>query len=143
MTIEEAQSSTQHTAKSYRLTTLSCFVGIFCQAISSNITAILFIPLMTLYGLSYVHLGLLVGINFTTQVLVDIIASRLVDRYGFRVFVLPADLLAIAGLVLFALSPVLFEQCAGRADPLHDHLFGFLRPAGSDAEPDRQRHPER
>lgn len=96
------------TAKSYQLTTLSCFVGIFCQAISSNITAILFIPLMTLYGLSYVHLGLLVGINFTTQVLVDLIASRLVDRYGFRVFVLPADLLAVVGLVLFALSPVLF-----------------------------------
>ena len=68
------------TAKSYRLTTISCFVGIFCQAISSNITAILFIPLMTLYGLSYIHLGMLVGINFTTQVLVDIIASRSIMR---------------------------------------------------------------
>lgn len=100
----------QHTAKSYRLTTLSCFVGIFVQAVSSNITAILFIPLMTLYGLSYVHLGLLVGINFTTQVAVDIIASRLIDRYGFRRFVLPADLMAIAGLALFALSPVLFDN---------------------------------
>jgi MFS family permease len=111
MTSKDAQlSPVQHTAKSYRLTTLSCFVGIFCQAISSNITAILFIPLMTLYGLSYVHLGLLVGINFTTQVLVDLIASRLIDRYGFRTFVLPADLLAIVGLILFALSPVLFDN---------------------------------
>ncbi len=111
MTINEAQlNPVLHTAKSYRLTTLSCFVGIFCQAISSNLTAILFIPLMTMYGLSYVHLGLLVGINFSTQVLVDIIASRLIDRYGFRTFVLPADLLAIVGLVLFALSPLLFQN---------------------------------
>jgi MFS family permease len=111
MTIQEAHiHPVQHTAKSYRLTTLSCFVGIFCQAIASNITAILFIPLMTLYGLSYVHLGLLVAINFTTQVVVDIIASRLIDRYGYRTFVLPADLLAIAGLTLFALSPLLFEN---------------------------------
>lgn len=111
MNIEEAQARPlQMTAKSYQLTTVSCFVGIFCQAISSNITAILFIPLMTLYGLSYVHLGLLVGINFTTQVMVDIIASRLVDRYGFRVFVLPSDLLAVVGLVLFGLSPVLFSN---------------------------------
>ena len=85
-------------------------MGIFVQAISSNITALLFIPLMTLYGLSYVHLGLLVGINFTTQVAVDIIVSRLIDHYGFRRFVLPATLLAILGLVLFALSPVLFEN---------------------------------
>jgi MFS family permease len=98
------------TVKSYRLTTISCFVGIFCQAICSNITAILFIPLMTLYGLSYIDLGLLVGINFTTQVLVDIITSRLVDRFGFRVFVLLSDLLAVTGLVLFALSPVLFSN---------------------------------
>jgi MFS family permease len=98
------------TVKSYRLTTISCFMGIICQAISSNITAILFIPLMTMYGLSYVHLGLLVGINFTTQVLVDIIASRLVDRFGFRVFVLPSDLLAVLGLVLFALSPIMFSN---------------------------------
>jgi MFS family permease len=87
---------------------LACFLGIFVQAISSTITAVLFIPLMTLYGLSYVHLGLLVGINFTTQVAVDISASRLVDRYGFRAFVLPADLLAVVGLALFALSPLLF-----------------------------------
>jgi MFS family permease len=98
------------TVKSYRLTTISCFTGIFSQAISSNITAILFIPLMTLYGLSYIHLGLLVGINFSTQVLVDIITSRLVDRNGFRVFVLAADLLAVTGLLLFALSPVLFSN---------------------------------
>jgi fucose permease len=111
MTSEEAQVYiAQHTAKSYRLTTVSCFVGIFVQAVSANITAILFIPLMTLYGLSYIHLGLLVGINFTTQVMVDIIASRLIDRYGFRRFVLPADLMAIVGLVLFALSPLLFNN---------------------------------
>lgn len=111
MTSEEAQLHTaQPTAKSYQLTTVSCFVGIFVQAISANITAVLFIPLMTLYGLSYIHLGLLIGINFTTQVAVDIIASRLIDRYGFRFFVLPADLMAIVGLVLFALTPLIFEN---------------------------------
>jgi MFS family permease len=111
MSIEESLAPAPRlTAKSYQLTTFSCFLGIFVQAVSSNITAILFIPLMTLYGLSYVHLGLLVGINFTTQVGVDIIASRLVDRYGFRKFVLPADILAIIGLVLFALSPFIFEN---------------------------------
>jgi MFS family permease len=111
MIIEETQpASRTHSVRSYRLTTLSCFVGIFCQAISSNITAILFIPLMSMYGLSYVHLGLLVGINFSTQVLVDIISSRMIDRYGFRNFVLPADLLAIIGLVLFALSPLIFSN---------------------------------
>ncbi len=111
MEIEEAERiPLPVTAKSYRLTTLSCFVGIFSQAVFSNITAILFIPLMTLYGLSYVHLGMLVGINFTTQVLVDIIVSRLIDRSVFRVFVIPATILGVVGMLLFALSPLLGDQ---------------------------------
>jgi len=111
MSTEEAiLNPAGRTAKSYQLTTFSCFVGIFVQAISSNLTAILFIPLMTLYDLSYIHLGLLVGINFTTQVAIDIISSRLVDRYGFRAFVLPADGMAVLGIVLFGLSPLLFSN---------------------------------
>jgi MFS family permease len=93
------------TAKKYKLTTLSCFVGIFVQAINANVTAILFIPLMKLYGLSYVHLGILVGLNFTVQVAVDIIFSSLIDKYGFRKLVLPADIFSFIGLLLFGMSP--------------------------------------
>jgi MFS family permease len=98
------------TAQSYRLTTVSCFLGIFVQAVASNITAVLFIPLMTLYDLSYIHLGILVAVNFSTQVGVDLVVSAIVDRFGFRRLILPAGLLAAVGLVLFALSPLLFDS---------------------------------
>jgi fucose permease len=98
------------TPPSYRLTMVSCFVGIFIQAINTTIVAILFIPMMKLYGFSYVHLGLLVGINFISQVVVDLVSSPLIDKFEFRQFVLPADLAAMAGLVLFAASPVLFDD---------------------------------
>jgi MFS family permease len=89
---------------------VSCFVGIFIQAINTTIVAILFIPMMKLYGFSYVHLGLLVGINFISQVVVDLVSSPLIDKFEFRQFVLPADLAAMAGLILFAASPLLFED---------------------------------
>jgi len=97
-------------ANDYKLTTISCFVGIFVQAIMTNITAILFIPLMSLYGLSFIHLGILVGINFTAQVAVDIIFSRLIDKIEFKKLVLPANILSFIGLVLFGLTPFLFEN---------------------------------
>ncbi len=100
----------QHGVKAYRLTTLSCFVGIFVQAIVANITAVLFVPLMKLYGLSYIHLGILVGINFATQVASDIIFSRLIDKTGFKKLVLPANVCAFAGLLLFAASPYIFKD---------------------------------
>ncbi len=95
---------------SYRLTMLSCFVGIFIQAINTTVVAILFIPMMKLYGFTYIHLGLLVGINFISQVVVDLVSSPLIDKFNFRHFVLPADLAAMAGLVLFAASPFLFDD---------------------------------
>jgi len=98
------------TASHYRLTTLSCFTGIFNQAIISNLTAILFVPMMNLYGFSYIHLGILVGINFTTQVASDLILSGLIDRVGFRKLALPACLGSFLGLLLFASSPWIFDS---------------------------------
>lgn len=99
-----------HILKSYKLTTVSCFVGIFVQAVVANITAVLFIPFMKLYGFSYVHLGMLVALNFSVQVASDIIFSGLIDKLGFKKLVLPAAVFAFAGLLLFALTPFIFEN---------------------------------
>jgi fucose permease len=99
-------------ANAYKLTTLSCFTGIFVQAIITNLTAILFIPLMRIYDLSYIHLGTLVAVNFSVQVGSDLVFSGLIDRIGFRRLVLPSCLLAFAGLALFALAPSLFPSNA-------------------------------
>ena len=92
----------------FRRTTFSCFTGIFVQAVLLNITPILFVPLMNLYRFSYTDLGLLVGINFGTQVVSNVVFSRFVDRLGYRKLVLPATLLAFCGMLLFAAAPALF-----------------------------------
>lgn len=97
-------------AKHYNLTTVSCFTGIFVQAIITNLTAILFVPMMTIYGFSYIHLGILVGVNFTTQVISDLVFSGLIDKLGFRRLILPACFTSFTGLLLFGLSPWLFES---------------------------------
>lgn len=98
------------TAGDFKLTTISCFTGIFVQAIITNLTAILFVPMMTLYGFSYIHLGILVGVNFTTQVASDLIFSGLIDKIGFKKLVLPACFTSFLGLLLFGLSPWLFDS---------------------------------
>ncbi len=92
------------------MTRLSCYVGIFVQAIVCNITAILFIPMMELYGFSYVQLGILVAVNFIAQVTVDIIFSGVIDKIGYRKIALPAIFCGFIGLVLFAASPLLFDN---------------------------------
>ncbi len=113
------------TKNHYRLTTISCFVGIFVQAIVTNLTAILFIPMMELYSLSYVHLGILVAVNFSTQVAADIIFSGLIDRIGFRRLVLPCTLVAFTGLILFGMTPYIFPHAVFTGIVIATVIFSF------------------
>ena len=101
---------------SYRSTAYACYTGNFVQAIVTNITPILFIPLREQFGLSFQQLGLLVLVNFVTQVTVDLLFSGAADRYGFRPFLVAAPVLTMAGFLLFAFSPQLFD----------DPYIGFL-----------------
>jgi len=102
---------------SYRRTTTACYVGITVSAILNNTAAILFVPLMGLYSLRYVDLGILVGVNFAVQLLVALVCTGRVDRVGYRKLLLPASSAALTGLILFALSPLIFP---GRV------FWGFL-----------------
>ena len=81
----------------YKSTTYACYLAFIVQAIVVNLTPILFIPLMERYGLTYTQLGLLVLINFITQVTCDIVFSKPLDRYGFRPFVVAAPILVLLG----------------------------------------------
>jgi len=114
-----------HEKKKYRLTTISCFVGIFTQAIITNLTAILFIPLMKLYGFHFVDLGILVGINFATQVSADILFSGAIDKIGFRKIVLPTCVISFVGLILFGLTPMLLPHHVFAGLVVSTILFSF------------------
>lgn len=94
--------------KSYKSTVLACYVANFVQAIVINTTPVLFIPLREQFGLSYKQLGLLVLVNFITQVTADLAFSRAVDKYGYRPFIVATPFLATIGLLLFAFSPDIF-----------------------------------
>ena len=84
----------------YKRTLIASMLGIFTQAVT-NITALLFVPFMSLYGLTFVHLGILVGVNFGVQMLIDLIFAPLIDKLGYRRLVLPACIMAFLGFAVF------------------------------------------
>ncbi|NMA46938.1 MAG: MFS transporter [Lentisphaerae bacterium] len=94
----------------YRLTIHACYLGFVVQALVINLTPILFIPLREMYGLSYQQLGLLVLINFVTQLTVDLVLSHPVDRFGYRPFIMVTPFLAILGFAIFALAPTFLPK---------------------------------
>lgn len=102
----------------YRSTLWACCFANFFQAVGSCF-AILYVPLRGLYGLSFTDFGILVSLNFITQVASDVLFSKPVEKYGFRPFAVAAPLVSAAGLGLFAAALLLFPRrpfagfCAG------------------------------
>jgi fucose permease len=102
------------------LTIRFCYLGSFVQAIVINLAPVLFIPLREQFGLTYEQIGRLILINFTTQVTTDLVFGYIVDRTGPKPFVVAANVLAAAGLWLFALTPAAFP------DPYTGLVLGTL-----------------
>ena len=73
----------------YRSTLWACCFANFFQAVGSCF-AILYVPLRGLYGLSFTDFGILVSLNFITQVASDVLFSKPVEKYGFRPFAVAA-----------------------------------------------------
>ena len=94
------------TGLTYKTTIKACYLGFLVQATVINLTPVLFIPLREQFSLSFGQLGLLVLINFITQVIVDISFSHAVDHHGYRPFLTTAHVFVAAGFIFFAISPL-------------------------------------
>ena len=62
-------------------TLYASYLGYITQAIINNLPPLLFLTFRELYGLSFAEMGLLVLINFTTQLLVDLLFSFFSHRF--------------------------------------------------------------
>ena len=93
---------------SYKITLLACYVGYFVQAVNVNLVAVIFIPLREQFGLTYAQFGTLISVNFIVQLIISISASKPLDRFGTRPFVVPSLCSCVVGLFLFAFTPALF-----------------------------------
>ncbi len=90
---------------SYKHTVAASYIGYITQAIINNFAPMLFLKFHADYGISLEKLGLLVMINFGTQLIVDLLSAKLADKAGYRVLIVAAHIMAAAGLILFAFLP--------------------------------------
>lgn len=90
---------------SYRHTIAASYIGYITQAIINNFVPLLFLTFHNVYGISLEKIGLLVTVNFVTQLLVDLIAARFIDRIGYRGPIVAAHILAAVGLIGLGVLP--------------------------------------
>ena len=80
------------------------------MAVIINLPPLLFVGFHELYGVSYTLLGLLVVINFLTQLTVDLIFSFFSHKFNIPMAVKFTPVLGAIGLLLFAAAPLLFPS---------------------------------
>ena len=61
--------------KKYTLTKYACYSTNIAMAAVASLSPLLFVTFREMYNISYTLLGLLVVINFSTQLLVDLVFS--------------------------------------------------------------------
>ena len=94
--------------KNFSRAKAACYATNITMAITTNMTPLLFITFRDLYGISYSMLGLLVLINFLTQLAIDLVFSFLSHKINAAAVVRLIPAFTIVGLILFGLAPVMF-----------------------------------
>ena len=90
----------------------ACYSTNVTMSVVGNLSPLLFLTFRSLYGISYSKLGLLVMINFVTQLGIDLVFSFFSHRFNISKTVKAIPVIAVAGFGLYALLPVLFPQYA-------------------------------
>lgn len=89
----------------YKKTLLACYLGFVTQAICANFVPLLFLTFYNIYGISFSKLALISTFFFFTQLVVDFICAKVVDKIGYRPCIVVAEIASGAGLASLAILP--------------------------------------
>ena len=96
--------------KNYKKTLFACYLGFITQAIAANFAPLLFLKFHKDYAIPLGKIALISPMFFLTQLIVDILCARFVDRIGYRRCVVASELCSAAGLIGLAFLPELFRD---------------------------------
>ena len=94
----------------YKRAKLGCYTVNIAMAAIVNFPPLLFITFREAYGISYSLLGLLVLINFCTQLSVDLIFSFFSHKFNIPLTVRSIPVFASVGFAFYALAPFMFPN---------------------------------
>lgn len=100
--------------ENYKFTIYASYLGYITQATVNNFMPLLFIIFQKSFSIPIQKITLLITINFLVQLTVDLLATKYVDRIGYRKCIVAAHIFAAAGLVGLAVLPhILWDPFAG------------------------------
>lgn len=89
---------------------LACYSANITMSVVGNISPLLFLTFRSLYEISFTLLGMLVLINFATQLLIDLLFSFFSHKFNIPIAVKLSAVFSILGLFLYGAAPLLFAD---------------------------------
>ena len=130
------------TNQNVRRVKYACYTSNITMSAVGNLSPLLFLTFRQVYGISFTLLGLLVAINFTTQLVIDLIFSFFSHRFNISKTVKIMPVLAVIGFLAYAAAPfvfagenvyiglvigtVIFSAASGLAEVLLSPIFAAL-----------------
>lgn len=94
----------------YKHTVYACFTGYIVQAIINNFAPLLFLTFQTMYDIPLSKITLLITLNFSVQLITDLICPLFIDKIGYKISAVLAHILSAFGLILLAVLPSFFPD---------------------------------
>ena len=91
--------------KKYKKTLLACYLGFVTQAICANFVPLLYMILHEKYKISFGSLAFISTTFYFTQLFVDFICAKVVDRIGYRPCIVASEITCGIGLASLAILP--------------------------------------
>lgn len=98
--------------RKYKRLKYACYMTSTSMSVGANLSPLLFLTFREMYNISYSLLGLLILINFVTQLGVDLVFSFFSHKFNIPKTILANPLFATFGLIIFSIYPLLFPQTA-------------------------------
>lgn len=97
----------------YNHTVYACYLGYITQAIINNLAPLLFLTFQDSFSIPLEKITLLITLNFVTQLFVDFLSAKLVDKIGYRTCIVFAHVCDTLGLIGMAVLPHLMDPFTG------------------------------
>lgn len=94
----------------YQRLRYACYTTNVSMSIVANLSPVLFLTFRNLYGISYSLMGLLILINFVTQLSIDLVFSFFSHKFNISKVVVITPALTVVGLLIYALWPFFLPQ---------------------------------
>ena len=101
----------------YTILKAACYTSNITMSAVCNLSPVLFITFHSLYDISYSLLGLLVLINFITQLGIDLLFSFFSHKFNIPLAVKLTPFIATVGIIVYSLAPLIFKG---------DEYFGLV-----------------